>query len=362
MPDKLHIIEPTLNSSAGHCFSVTQALARANKENPIASLELWADRHMDDSALNILNVKTHSYFSRKIRRIQVFFLLLKLLSRGDTVFLQTTSRAELAAYALLPKKIKLRGNAYFYIHHMRMDGLKKKRLEVIAKNALNARILCTTEQLATSMREAGFEHVKVQLYPFETPEAYPKKALFRHLIFPGIARMDKNFPFIASIVNMLKQHHEDIPLFIQAAPNHHNEFPADILPIIKQIQDTEYAHLKMPCTSLNSNDYLAQFSGGLCLLPYNIEVFADKVSGVTLDALAHGCPVIIQKGMHSANLVNQFQAGISLEHNNEEAWLVAIKTIICNYGSYQINCHKAFDFLSKAHHPARILETIIRWR
>jgi len=362
MLDKLHIIEPTLNSSAGHCFSVTQALARANKEKALVTLELWADQHMDDSALNILNVKTHSYFSRKIRRIQVFFLLLKLLKRGDSVFLQTTSRAELAAYALLPKKIKNRGNAYFYIHYMRMDGFKKKSLEMIAKNAPNARILCTTNHLTASIRDAGFKHVKKQLYPFETPKTYPENVLFRHLIFPGIARMDKNFSFIASIVSMLKEHHENIPLFIQAAPNHHNEFSADILPIIKQIQDTEYTPLNMPCSSLNSHDYLAQFSGGLCLLPYNAEAFADRVSGVTLDALAHGCPVIIQKGMHSANLVDQFQAGISLEHNNKEAWLLAIKTIICNYDSYQINCRKAFDFLARAHHPARILETISQWR
>jgi len=356
---KLHIIEPTLSSSAGHCFTLVHTLSQANANKHFAHIEVWGNNNLDELMLHHLAVKTHAFFHRKVRRVQLFFLLRRLLLQGDTVFLPTTSRAELAIFALLPKRIKNKGRIFFYIHQMRIEGSKAKRLQAIAKRSSEARILCTTDALAQCMKKAGFQHVCEQPCPFEIPETFPNNPHFHQIIFPGIARKDKNFPFILTLLSELKSSHLSLPFLIQAAPNHHGELPNDIQSIIHQITDLRYSTLRMPCREMNHEEYLEQFAGGICLQPYIVDEYAEKISGITLDALARGCPVIIRKGIHSANLVEQYQAGICIDNTKAEDWIQAIQHIIQHYETYQANCRAAFNDLSYTHHPMRTLETLI---
>ena len=59
-------------------------------------------------------------------------------------------------------------------------------------------------------------------------------------------------------------------------------------------------------------EYAANFPGSICLQPYDRAEFRDRVSGVTLDALAHGCPVVATAGTWSAAMIEPFGAGIAL--------------------------------------------------
>lgn len=353
----LHIIEPTLMNDAGHCFTVCNALVDAAAIEDLA-VQVWMSKQADARLIAADHVRCHPHFSRALRRIQLHFLLRRLLRQGETVLIPTAGRAELFAYALLPKPLRRRGKAIFYVHQMRMDGNRFARLQWIAHRAAETRILTTTDALAEAIRRAGFAQVKSHPCPFALPDAAPVATAFKQLIFPGMARMDKNLPLIADLVVLMQQQGSTIPLLVQAGPNHHGEYADDIALLIGKIRRADYPHLTMPASAVSGEDYLAQFVGGICLQPYLVKNYANKISGITLDALARGCPVIVRKGIWPATMVAQFDAGIVVDSDAAADWLVAINNAIAHYSRYQQQCREAYRWLSEHHSAANLLATI----
>ncbi|MDX8414400.1 MAG: hypothetical protein R8J85_09970, partial [Mariprofundales bacterium] len=358
---ELHIIEPTLINDAGHCFTVCSALADAVSRDG-GAVQIWAGKQADHGLIAGNGVHCTPYFSRVLRRIQVHFLLRRLLRAGDTVLLPTAGRAELFAYALVPKRLRMRGKALFYVHQMRMDGKRAARLQWIARRAPEARILTTTDALAEVIRSAGFSQVQSQPCPFALPDAEPADTPFKQVIFPGMARMDKNLPLIADLIALMQQGAHAMPLLVQAGPNHHGEYAADIAALIEKIRHIGYPHLTMPGRAVNGEDYLAQFVGGVCLQPYVVAEYANKISGITLDALARGCPVIVRKGIWPATMVAQFDAGIVVDSDAAVDWLSAINAVVRHYSQYQQQCRLAYAWLREHHSADNLLATIRRMR
>ncbi|MDQ6964485.1 MAG: hypothetical protein Q9M13_06155, partial [Mariprofundales bacterium] len=296
---------------------------------------------------------------RRLRRIQVHFLLRRLLRSAATVLLPTAGRAELFAYSLLPRRLRQRGRVVLYVHQMRMDGSRFARLQWIARRAPEARILTTTDALAEEIRGAGFSHVQSQPCPFSLPPHPPEEPPFRHAIFPGMARMDKSLPLIVELIELMKQQSSAIPLLLQAAPNHHGEYAADVAALLQRIRHIGYPHLRMPAQTISGDAYLEQFVGAICLQPYLVDKYANKISGITLDALARGSPVVVRKGIWSAALVERFGAGIVVDSGQVTEWLGAIEQLIGSYRYYQLRCKEAYGWLKK-HHSADSLLTTIR--
>jgi len=81
--------------------------------------------------------------------------------------------------------------------------------------------------------------------------------------------------------------------------------------------------------------YAANFPGSICLQPYNRSEFRDRVSGVTLDALAHACPVIATAGTWTADLIEPYGAGLALAEPDAESLYAAVNTVRAGYARYQ---------------------------
>ncbi len=344
-------------NDAGHCFTVASALidAASTQQLPV---HLWLGREADPQLFSAPGMQLTPYFSRRWRRIQLYFLLRRLLADGETLFLPTAGRSELLAYALIPERVRRRGNAVFYVHQMRMDGRRFARLQWIARRAPEARILTTTEALADAIRRAGFSRVQHQPCPFTLPHAAPAATPFRQVIFPGMARMDKNLPLVAELVACMKSTRSNIPLLLQAGPNHHGEYAPEVADLLARIRQLDYSHLTMPGCALQGEAYLAQFVGAICLQPYLVDQYANKISGITLDALARGCPVVVRRGIWPATMVAQFDAGVVVDGDDAAAWLRAVEAVIDDYARYQANCRQAYDHLRREHNPARLLATL----
>ncbi|MDX8409855.1 MAG: hypothetical protein R8J84_07455 [Mariprofundales bacterium] len=353
----LHILEPTLINDAGHCFTVASALigAASMRQLPI---HLWLGKEADSQLISASGVQLTPYFSRKLRRIQLHFLLRRLLADGETVFVPTASRSELLAYALIPRRLRQRGKVVFYVHQMGMDGRRFARLQWIARKAPEARILTTTEALADAIRRAGLRNVQRQACPFALPHEAPESTHFCQVIFPGMARMDKNLPLVAKLIACMQTTQSTIPLLLQAGPNHHGEYAPDVAALLSQIRQLDYPHLTMPSCAMHGEAYLEQFVGGICLQPYRVDQYANKISGITLDALARGCPVVVRQGIWPATMVAQFDAGVVVDSEDAAAWLRAIEMVIGDYARYQANCRQAYLYLQQEHDPSHLLATL----
>jgi hypothetical protein len=65
------------------------------------------------------------------------------------------------------------------------------------------------------------------------------------------------------------------------------------------------------------------------------------VSGVTLDALAQGCPVITTAGTWMAAQIESPKAGIALQSITAESLLDAAKAIIASYADFRASALEA---------------------
>lgn len=356
----LHLIEPTLQNAAGHCLTLVHSLARAAHESlPDVEIHAWVGRGFDPALLADTGAVVHRHFQRRTRLFQLWALLARLTTRGERVFLPTAGRTELAVYTMLPARRRNRGQVWFYFHQLNMKGSGPRRLAILGRRIPDAGILCTHPRLVQAMHAAGFHAARHQPCPFEVPERPFANEPFRALVFPGEARHDKNLSFIAAIVRRLHAAGSRIPVMLQAGPNHHGVFPEDIKEVLRELGEIGYPHLTMPQRMMEGGEYLAQFTGGICLQPYQVEEYRDKISGITLDALARGCPCVANKGTWPAAVVEEFAAGETCGRLNAGIWVEAIERVIAGYDRYQRGCAQALAVLSERHHPLRTLETIL---
>ncbi|MDQ6978875.1 MAG: hypothetical protein Q9M09_01715, partial [Mariprofundaceae bacterium] len=341
------------------CFTVVHSLAVAAQQAlPNQQIHVWSGHRFAAQQMADSHAVIHPYFHRRMRRPQLWWLLRRLAGQGATVLLPTAGRSELAIYAALPQRLREQSRIWFYIHQLRMDGARAQRLRMLAARIPDARLLCTHPTLQQTMVDAGFRRAKLQPCPFEPPLHHDAASSFRHLIFPGEARLDKNLPFLVEILRLMRDQKLDIPITIQAGPNHHGQFSDIIEQVLSDLRAVAYPHLIMPQRPLGGDEYLQQFAGGICLQPYRIADYAGKISGITLDALTRGCPCIAAAGTWPAQVVEEFSAGAVCPELDAQAWLNAITHCIAHYDEKQQACTQAMHLLSQRHHPARTLETI----
>ena len=90
MTTPLHIVEPTLADSTGHCFSFLDSLCRVAGDYPIT---VWCARGSGVSFQG--NVAVKEFFYRRIRRLQAWWLYRGLLQQPGRLFVSTAGRFDL---------------------------------------------------------------------------------------------------------------------------------------------------------------------------------------------------------------------------------------------------------------------------
>ena len=82
--------------------------------------------------------------------------------------------------------------------------------------------------------------------------------------------------------------------------DHYGKYDAATRADIARLEAMRYPPLTLIRETPSPEEYAANFPGSICLQPYDRAEFRDRVSGVTLDALAHGCPIVATAGTWSA--------------------------------------------------------------
>jgi glycosyltransferase involved in cell wall biosynthesis len=82
------------------------------------------------------------------------------------------------------------------------------------------------------------------------------------------------------------------------------------------------------------------------LAPYERAKFANGVSGVVLDALLHGAPVVATSGTWAGDVVDRFDAGIVLRDRTAAQLADAVERILGRWDRYAQNAAKASEALA----------------
>jgi glycosyltransferase involved in cell wall biosynthesis len=223
----------------------------------------------------------------------------------------------------------------------------------------NAVVLCPTDSVAGIFRECGFENAVTAPYPITPvgPDGQREED-FRHLLFAGAARIDKGFPAVVNLVALLNERNLVLPISIQASADHYGRYDPRVRAEIDRLGKIGYPHATVRLETLRGEAYRELFRGAICLQPYDPADFADRVSGVTLDALSHGCPVVTRKGTWMGRVVERFEAGKAVDAEEPQRWLAAAEEIVREYGRYRKNALQAGGELQRELSASRLFEIV----
>ena len=110
--------------------------------------------------------------------------------------------------------------------------------------------------------------------------------------------------------------------------------------------------------ALTTYQYQELFLGAICLLVYEQEKYADKFSGVALDAFYAGCPIITVDNTWMGDITKNFDAGIVLQQATVIAISAAILKIKEQYNYYHSNAKRAAEHLIVTHDPKHSLQAV----
>lgn len=331
MNTTIHVVEPTLESYSGHCHRLVSSFCRAAADWQI---KLWAGKGAERIEFGP-GVAVHPYFSRRFRLFQSLFLFRRLLREPFPLFISTARRSDLTLLNLAAGKRIGRNRVFLYFHWVRETPDKSHFLRRMAARQPNLVILGTTASVVEAFRHCGFAHVSLLPYP-PTPAQHAGAAIpFRRLLYAGAARQDKGFRKVVDFVEFLARKKERIPVTIQVSADHYGKYDAATREDITRLRSIGYAPLELAAETRSPEDYAALFPGSICLQLYDRADFRDRVSGVTLDALAHGSPIVATSGTWMAKLIEPFEAGVAIEEPTAENLHRAVTQIIAGYAGFR---------------------------
>ena len=329
MSQRLQIIEPTLDGFAGHCYSLVASLCRALGRQA----DIWAAKGAESLDFG-QGITIHPVFRRRTRVLQQLMLYRRLLRSGDPLVITTARRTDLISLKLVAPGTLPENRVFLYFHWFRESPKRLQFLQKIAKRQPNLVIFGTTSSVAEYFRRAGFRFAEVLPYPAPGPASIDAGG-FRRLLYAGAARRDKGFNVVVDLVALLKARQERIPVAVQISPEHFGKYDTATLEDIDRLQKIGYPHLQVIDQTLDPETYLGLFPGSICLQPYDRQEFHDRVSGVTLDALSQGCPVITTAHTWMAAQVLPPRAGLALEQVSAPALYDAVRELISRYDEFR---------------------------
>ena len=357
MPETINVVEPTLMTEAGHCYSFISALCKAGDES--RTLRVWVSRHAELTFTG-KNIQINKYFFRKIRRLQSYFLYKKLLAMPDKLFISTAGYADLLLMGCASKGVIPPEKVYFYFHWLNVNDKKLASLRKVASKQPNLKILGPTLSVVKVFQNAGFSNAHVVPYPIlkrdVNHQAEPNK--FKHLLYAGAARRDKGFAYVVDLIAHLHERGSQIPVMLQASSKHYGKYDATIQADIQRLKTIAYPYLRLCPETLSTSEYTNLFAGAICLQLYDPSDFSDRVSGVTLDAFSSGCPIVATAGTWIARMAQRFDAGVMVEDTSPLRVLPAVQHVIAEYARYNEHARAASEILQEEN-SAEILFRIL---
>jgi len=349
--ETLHLIEPTLADAAGHGHALVLALAQAAA--PDCEVQVWAAREFRSAWTG--PGRLHAHFSRRWRRPQAFALYRRLLREPGRLLITTAGTTDLLLAAWAAPGRLGPGKCHAFVHWLNARESKRRLLTRLARRQPHLQILAPTDSVARFFRDCGFDAVAVP-YPLaaDARPAASQAGTFDHLLVAGGARVDKGFDCNVELAELMAQRGLDWPLTIQVSREERHRDDAALTQWIERLRACKLPRLTLREDTPSPADYRRLFDGAVVLQPYRPGAFADRVSGVTLDALAAGAPVIATDHTWMARLVQRFDAGVVLQERTPQALVAAIERVLADHAAYAQRALQAAAQV-RAEHSARPL-------
>ncbi len=357
MSGTLRILEPNLSGNAGHYADFARTLAERCAPR-FDRLEVHGGRGIDQLELlkhdRILPVPSCA------RRSE--FGVLRSLSRdARSPILVLTAKARhaigLEVLHLLAGHDPSHVNLFF---HWPEAGYSQRIAMTAARTVRHhATALAPTESTASFLRGLGWRRTMQVPYPARAPTSLPAiEPAPRRLLVAGAARRNKGIHLIADLADRFADDRSGLPLLVQSTGKRAGRHGAAERAPLEQLDRCEWPGLQLDPSAPDRVMYSHRFQGALVLTPYDPVHFADNVSGIALDAILHGAPIVATRGTWQARLIERFDCGECMEAWDSASLYAAIRRAESRWGELCDAAHRAAITLATEHDPRHVIEAI----
>jgi len=180
-----------------------------------------------------------------------------------------------------------------------------------------------------------------------------------HLVYLGDARIEKGYLYLPPIVADLWENYlvtKKIRITIQSNFNI-NSGEKGILASRLQLEEYPQDMVKVIKNSMTTEEYYQLLiSADLLIIPYDINSYRHRTSGVLTESLAAGKPVIVPANSWLASQLDESRGGI---YQNPEDISKTILKVINNISEYQKNAEKFSINWRKKHSPDSLIDCLL---
>lgn len=357
MSEAIQIVEPTLVDARGHCRSLLASFCAAAPE---VDVRVWAGRGVDPGILGTENVQVTPWFWRRLRVPQRFFLYRRLLREPGVLFVPTAGRTDVLLMDRALGSSTATDKVVLFMHWLRPDPSRLRSLSAVARRRPDLRILGATASVAGLLAECGFRRAVHVPYPVtSTSAAQPAGRPFSHLLYAGAARRDKGFHRFVDLVAGLGAEGPTWPVIAQTGGDYYDRMDPVVREDVTRLAAIGYPFLRTVPGGLDDPSYLALFAGAVAVQLYAPGDWADRASGITLDALSAGAPILTFRGSWMARQAERFEAGIAVEADAPATWTAAARSLVERYAAYSAGAARAGATLAREYHPRRLVDAVL---
>lgn len=355
----LSVIEPNLRTPSGHYAEFVHALQQPASDRE-AQLSICA--HPDSDALfeAITGVEAETGSPRTNEPFGEWKIISDKVQSGQSTLILTANAKHVAWVNLCARRnATLPTNICFYFHWIERSKSKKLLHRISKRTRENAIAIAPTAGIAKSLEALGWKNVFEIPYPAARPAQSPQPQAFEKLLMAGAARINKGLPLVAALAENWQAKGLDIPLWVQVSTKHFGKHGQKEKAVVDRLIASGYQGLACEENPPPRQEYFKRFKGALVLAPYDLAKFKDGVSGVVLDALLSGTPVIATKGTWAGNQIDRFHAGATFPPNDIDAFEKAIFHVLDNWEAMQENAIAAAKTLADEHYPDQLLKVAL---
>lgn len=356
----LRVIEPNLVGPSGHYAEFVRALA-SRMDGCFDGLEVLCDRSAELGSLSSLRgVRFDRRFPSRGRRTAEWQALRESCARRAP-FLVLTART--IDVAMLEAASAGRGTGLadgrLYFHWRERHPLQRAATACCARTRRRILAIAPTPSTAAFLRDSGWRRVLEVPYPVIAPEALPPSKGFRRLLVAGAARANKGISLVAALAERLAAAGDPVELLVQTTAKRRTGRQGSIeARAIARMSASGCRGLRLDPAAPDRDGYVARFGGALVLTPYDPGRFADNVSGIALDALLHGAPVVATDGTWQATLVRRFGAGSIMARWDADSLASAVADARARWDECAAGARTAARALADEHDPVHLVRAL----
>ena len=354
----LRVIEPLLKGPSGHYAEFVRALA-ARSQGVFDAVEVVAAARAESflpSLGGTVPVRARPIPGGPASEIRAMRASLR---DGAPTLVLTAN----ASHALLAESVALLGSdelsrLVLFVHWPLVKPGQRLALALARRVRARSLFLAPTRGVREALAHADCAHALQVAYPATRADGCRLRAPFRHLLMAGAARINKGLDVVAGLAEHLAREGRDLPLLVQVSPKHVDRHGSREDAVVARLLAANYRGLVADPKAPDRSEYAARFEGALVLAPYERAKFADGVSGVVLDALLHGAPVVATSGTWAGDLVERFDAGVVLRERTASQLAGAVDRVLGRWDHYSQHAARASDALAEEHDPRALARAI----